>query len=89
MKTEIIKKLEGLSSDKAFVDACSKVESKEEFISLLADHGIKATEEDLKEIAANAGEPAESELSINDLEEIAGGTDMLGWMRRLWKWLLL
>ena len=65
-------KLEKLLEDPSFQDAVSKAASAEEVSALLAQHGIQIAPEELHEIITKM--ESESELSEDELDDVAGGS---------------
>ena len=74
-------KMEALNQDSEFQKLLEKVDSKEDFAKLLANHGVQVTEDELNQ----ASKETKAELTENELETVAGG--LLAQIPRYYYWM--
>lgn len=70
---DVMKILEALQDNEAFVQAMAMVNSSEELQEVLKKHGIELTIAEIEELVALASQQGEGELSDADLDDISGG----------------
>lgn len=73
------KQLARLENDEAFQNALSSANSPAEAVKVLAEYGVKISEQEL--LSLSAGAPAEGELTEDSLENVSGGC-LIGWIVR-------
>ena len=87
MNTELMAKFQALQESGTFVEELDKVDSPQGLQSLLASHGIELTMDEIKEMMDTAIQLNNTELSEEQLDEVAGGVPV--WVLKAGKWVLL
>ena len=70
---DVMKKLEALQDNEAFVQEMAMVNSSEELQEVLKKHGVELTMAEIEELVTLVSKQSEGELSDADLDDISGG----------------
>ena len=66
-------KLEALQNYETFEQELAMVNTPEEMQELFAKHGVELSLEEVRELVASVAKTNSDELSVEDLEDVAGG----------------
>lgn len=77
-------KLKELLNDQAFQDEMNNAATLEDAAKVMQQHGVQITPEKLQDIMAKV--TSESELSENELDDVAGGLNVQAAVRRVGYW---